>query len=68
MYLVGVHKNTIEEVTIVEKKKGCGTVVRKGNELWFIPVEDNNCFLCETYESAEYNLFLRNNPCCFVPQ
>lgn len=69
MFLVNVREETIEEVEIIENKEGCGIVFKKGNEIWFHPTEDSNCFFTETKEQAAYNLYIRKyNLLDFVPQ
>lgn len=63
MFLVNVKEKTIQKCTVLEKKTGY-TVIQIGNEIFGLPAEDDDRYLCDTYERACNMLY---GP-WFVPQ
>ena len=63
MYLVNIEKETIQECIILEKKTGY-TILQIGNEIFGLPSEDENYYLCDDYSTACSIIC----GCWFVPQ
>lgn len=52
MFLVNFKEKTVTEVKLLKTYAGSAHIIQKGNEIFELPIEDDNCKLCPDERSA----------------